>query len=78
MMIFETKAELIEAKATKQHEANLERGGVFDKEGNRFSDISVERKYAETLVKWCGAGYEKLYGLPVHGWYIEGVGVAKN
>lgn len=39
---YQTLEELIEGKAQAQHEANLLRGGVFGKDGNRFSDIDIE------------------------------------
>jgi hypothetical protein len=78
MRSFKTKAELIEAKAQAQHEANLSYGGVFNADGSRYSDIETERQVAASRVAWCGRGYERFYGLPHAGWYIPGFGVAKS
>ena len=42
-----TVDDLIEAKAQAQHYSNLNHGGVFDADGNRFSDIEIERRAAK-------------------------------
>lgn len=70
MKKFNSLEEMIEAKAQEQHEANLDRGGVFTSnpeaaraegyevsEESRISKIDIERKYAETKVAWCSAHY---------------------
>lgn len=73
MIKFNTKAELIEAKAQQQHEANLERGGVFNEDGSRFSNIESERSAAATMPVWVSAHYAAALKSPA-GWVIEGFG----
>lgn len=75
MKRFNTKSELIEAKAKAMHEANLTHGGVFDDEGNRFSSLANERMAAASKVAWVSPHYAAALRKPA-GWNIEGFGYA--
>lgn len=68
MKAFATIESLIEERAQAQHRANLERGGVFNADGSRFSDLGVERQVAAREVRFS----------PLHGAIgIEGFGIVK-
>lgn len=74
---FNTIAELIEAAAQRSHEANLLRGGVFNEDGTRFSDIEIERAVAkERGTTFIGQPYAFTVGLdvPCNVRYIKYVG----
>jgi hypothetical protein len=74
MQAFKTKAALIEAVAQYQHQANLESGGVFDAEGNRFSDLNVERRVAASQsFTWVSPHYSGAMGKPA-GWHYRNFG----
>lgn len=69
---------LVEAKAQASHQANLTCGGVFGEDGQRTSNLGVEREYARTLPVFVSAHYAKAHGLPesLAAWYIRGFGYA--
>lgn len=79
MRKFNSKEELIEAKAQAQHAANLESGGVFDENGERYSDIETERHWAAIRVARApGGGHNQFYAVPeeIPCHYIPGFGYA--
>lgn len=75
MKKFSTKSELIEAKALAMHAANLERGGVFDDNGDRTSRLANERMAATSKVIWVAPHYASALRKPA-GWVIDGFGYA--
>ena len=50
---FPTVDALIEARAQQSHHANLTSGGVYGEDGQRWSDIEIERQVAKSR----GTGY---------------------
>ena len=60
MKQFETIDAMIEARAQSTHEANLLRGGVFDSNDNRWSDIEAERRYAAKHLIYVHANHAKM------------------
>jgi hypothetical protein len=74
MKSFKSKEDLLEAVAQNQHNSNMTVGGVFDKEGNRFSDIDVERRVAANYaLTFVSPDYAKALGKPA-GWHFRNFG----
>lgn len=57
MIRFGSLRALVEFVAARAHLANLERGGVFDANGDRTSDIELERRVAFRRLVWVSTHY---------------------
>lgn len=77
MKKFNNKAELIEAKAKAMHGANLTHGGVFDSEGNRYSNIKNELGAAAAKTRYVPPALAAMNN-GAFGWVIQGFGYAIN
>ena len=77
MKAFNSKEDLIEAFAQHQHSIKLTEGGVFNENGERYSDINREREVSKNSVKFIAPKYS----MPIIGVYccnyIEKFGFVK-
>ena len=57
---YDTIPELLEARAQMTHAANLQCGGVFDADGNRYSNIDQERRCVGTHTTYVSKEHAKI------------------
>jgi hypothetical protein len=77
MKRYENREELVRAYGEKNHNANLEYGGVFNEKDERISNLETEIKWAEKKVVYVHEAYSKMIAnLPeeLTAWYIRGFG----
>jgi hypothetical protein len=75
---FPTIGALIEARAQQSHLANLTAGGVFGEDGQRWSDIEIERAVAkERGTAYTHKDYAFVVGLNCTCRYIKYVGFVR-
>ena len=57
MKRFRTVDAMINARARQTHKANLLRGGVFDKDDKRISNLEAEKRWAAKRVAYVHSNY---------------------